>query len=590
MTSVTEELTQTLDEAKLDEYQPGRSYLIADVGSATTTVTLYDIVEGQYRLVGHGSSQTTSGSPWYDITRGMQQAISQISDATGRTLLNDQGNLLRPRRPHGVGVDEFGATISVAPPLRVLVAGLLEDVSVASARRALESVPAQEVDSFCVTDKRDRTAQFLAMLEQPIDVILLVGGTDGGADKQMTTLFDTIAIGLGLMEDVDRPTIIYAGNADLRNSVEQSFGELTEVYLAENIRPEIDKERLDHVIGLLTEMYLAKKVGQIRGSDGLQEWSSIPVGLTPHSFVGISEFFAALYEARILCLDVGRSQLTVATAEPGDVNLLIFSDLAVGEQGLGLELEQELGFLSSWSPKFDEDSIRDYFKDKSIKQASVPLTVDSFRLEQGHLSQLVGQAIRHVARSWKWEPGWRVPEIRSLILRGSVLTNSPKPKLTILALLNALQPIGVFEIIADKYSVLAAMGLLAPLEPEMVIQVLNSGVLDRWGWVVVPSGRSRSGDSIIEVRIESEGVDNLRMKVTHGSLEVFPLPTNRQAVVTLVPASGIDIGHGRGRTRKIKVLGASIGLVVDARGRPVPDLDKESRREQLAEWMEAVGA
>jgi len=590
MTSVAEELSQTLDETTPDENQSGRSYLIADVGSATTTVTLFDTVEGQYRLVGYGSSQTTSGSPWYDITRGMQQAISQISDATGRTLLNDQGNLLRPRRPHGVGVDEFGAAISVAPPLRVLVAGLLEDVSVASARRALESVPAQEVDCFFITDQRDKTAQFLAMLEQPIDVILLVGGTDGGADKQMVTLFDTIAIGLELLEAVDRPIIIYAGNVDLRNGVEQSFGELTEVYMAENIRPEIDIERLDHVIGMLTEMYLVKKVSQIRGSDGLQEWSSIPVGLTPHSFVGISEFFAALYEAKILCLDVGRSQLTVATAEPGDVNLLIFTDLGVGEQGLGLEVEQGLEFLSSWSPEFDEDSIRDYFKDKSIKQDSLPLTEDSFRLEQGRLSQMVGHAVRQVARSWKWEPGWRVPEIRSLILRGSILTNSPKPKMTILALLNALQPIGVFEIMADKYSVLAAMGLLAPSEPELVIQVLNSGVLDRWGWVVVPSGRSRSGDSILEVRIESEGVDNLRMKVARGALEVFPLPASRQAIVTLSPASGIDIGYGRGKTRKIKVHGASVGLVVDARSRPIPNLDGDAKRKHLEEWMEAIGA
>jgi hypothetical protein len=321
----------------------------------------------------------------------------------------------------------------------------------------------------------------------------------------------------------------------------------------------------------------------------LQEWSSIPIGLTPHSFVGISEFFAALYEARILCLDVGNSQLTVATAEPGDVNLLILSDLGIGEHGSGIETEQDLEFLSSWSPQFDEDSIRDYFKDKSIKQATVPLTESSFRLEQGYLSHVVGQAVQRVARSWNWEPGWRIPEIRSLILRGSALANSPKPKMTILALLNALQPIGVFEIMADKYSVLAAMGLLAPSEPEIVVQVLNSGVLDRWGWVVVPGGRSRSGDSILEVRIESEGVDNLRMQVEHGALEVFPLPASRQAVVTLVPASGIDIGYGRGKTRKIKVHSSSVGLVVDARGRPLPDMDEDSRQEQLEHWMEAMG-
>ncbi|MGD2050116.1 MAG: glutamate mutase L, partial [Chloroflexota bacterium] len=237
MTDVVEDVPLTVEQTDEPETRYGRSYLMADIGSSTTTVALFDFVQGKYRLLSRSATMTTAGPPWFDVSHGLQQAINQISDATGRLLSNEQGSLLRPRRANGNGIDEFGVVVSAGPPLRVLVAGLLEEVSIRSARNVLESLYAEEVDCFHVADSRGRPAQVMALLKSEPDIILLVGGTDGGADIQLEDLLETLAMAINLMDESGRPAIVFAGNIELREKVRKSLGELTDIYYTDNVRP-----------------------------------------------------------------------------------------------------------------------------------------------------------------------------------------------------------------------------------------------------------------------------------------------------------------------------------------------------------------
>ena len=86
------------------------------------------------------------------------------------------------------------------------------------------------MDCFYVGDQRDRSAQILDLIKCEPDVILLVGGTDGGADEQLTHLIETLAIGLNLLDSTERPVVFFAGNAELRPLVKEALGEYTDVY------------------------------------------------------------------------------------------------------------------------------------------------------------------------------------------------------------------------------------------------------------------------------------------------------------------------------------------------------------------------
>ncbi len=570
----------------------GRSYLVADCGHSHTTVTLFEQVEGYYRLIGRGKALTTSGPPWYDLSRGLQQAISQISDATGRPLLNEQGGLIRPNRPDGAGVDEFGAVVSVGEPTRVLVAGLLGDYSIASARKALQAVYANEVDCFSYADDRDGPAQVMALLKLRPDIILLVGGTDGGADRQLTGMMGTLARGIELLGSGERPAILYAGNAALRPRVKAILGDLTDVYLAENVRPELKTERLDHTIGLLEEIHLADKVSKVPGTDGLQEWSTLPIKSTAHAFAGIAEFFAALKRGRVICVDVGSDQVTLAAVEPDKVDLLIRGDLGLGRPIAGLLADDDLPELACWQKsEADVASIQDFLLNKSLHPATTPMSDEDLRLELGIIRRILSQVVKDASGTMTWLASASGRQTKQLLLRGSALVDRPQRRLALLSVLDALQPTGIFEVSADTSGVLPAMGLLAFEDPEMVVQVLGSGALNRWGWVIVPQGRGRSGQPALRLTVQSEDLEELPMEVRFGELEIMPLFSDKPAEVTIQPAGGFDVGFGRGKIGKVTIRGGSIGLVVDARGRPLPSpADPQARRDLYQKWLQKIGA
>src|SRR5579863_7776668 len=98
------------------------SLLVADCGSVFTKVSLFGLVEGQYRLMARGEAATTIKPPQEDITTGVIQAINVIEFITGRRFISD-GRILSPEQENGDGVDVFIATISGGGPLRLSVLG-----------------------------------------------------------------------------------------------------------------------------------------------------------------------------------------------------------------------------------------------------------------------------------------------------------------------------------------------------------------------------------------------------------------------------------------------------------------------------------
>src|SRR6266581_4115043 len=102
------------------------SLLVADCGSVFTKVSLFGLVEGQYRLMARGEAPTTITPPQEDISEGVIQAINVIEFITGRHFVAD-GRIISPEREDGEGVDVFIASISAGGPLRLAILGAVSE-------------------------------------------------------------------------------------------------------------------------------------------------------------------------------------------------------------------------------------------------------------------------------------------------------------------------------------------------------------------------------------------------------------------------------------------------------------------------------
>ena len=86
------------------------------------------------------------------------------------------------------------------------------------------------------------------------------------------------------------------------------------------------------------------------------------------------------------------------------------------------------------------------------------------------------------------------------------------------------------------------------------------------------------------------------MEVPYGAIQVIPLRPDQHASLTVKPAPGFRVGSGEpGKPLKTQagqeVKGGLVGLIIDARGRPLRlPADADVRRSVIQRWWSALDA
>jgi hypothetical protein len=81
----------------------------------------------------------------------------------------------------------------------------------------------------------------------------------------------------------------------------------------------------------------------------------------------------------------------------------------------------------------------------------------------------------------------------------------------------------------------------------------------------------------------------LEDSIPFGDIRLVPLDVNQEAGIELTPARGFDFGAGDGKKVTGQVKGGVVGLMLDARGRPISIAkDEVARVRQIQTWAQAV--
>jgi hypothetical protein len=141
---------------------------------------------------------------------------------------------------------------------------------------------------------------------------------------------------------------------------------------------------------------------------------------------------------------------------------------------------------------------------------------------------------------------------------------------------------------------ISQLGAVATVAPVAAVQVNeNDAVMHRLGTCVVPFGDMQPGQVALKVEVEYSNGRKVSVEVAGGSIEVVPLQLNEQALLSLYPAPTVDVGLGPGERARAaeEIDGGLVGLVIDARGRPlVMAQDDAERQARLLQWMQVIGA
>jgi hypothetical protein len=574
------------------------SLLAIDVGEVNTRAALFDIVEGRYRFLAIGSAPTTAAAPYNHIGEGIRLAIDNLQEITGRRFIGGDDRLIMPGRLDGTGVDTFVATQSAGPPLKVVAMGLLEDVSLESARHLATTTYAEVVETISLNDRRKPEVRLDTLFSLRPDVIIVAGGSEGGATQAVTRLIESISLACSLLPRQHRPEVIFAGNQAVVDRVRSGLHRQANLHLAPNIRPALEFERLDPAQPHVVNAYRAVRARQIPGVAELDAWTGRRLMPTATAFGRMIRFLSKVYDPSkgVLGVDVGASALTVAASFVGELTLGVYPQLGLG-RGLSASLEKSpINQIMRWLPiEVGEDYVRDYIQNKSLYPGSLPVTTEDLVIEYTLARQVIRSGVLQASHRFpksagRSRPGM-LPWFEPIVACGSVLSNAPTYAQTLLTLLDSLQPTGVTTLVLDQNNLSAALGAAAGINPVLAVQVLESSTFLSLATVISPVTSARPGTPILRLRVTYESGDETSLDIKQGSLEALPLPLGQSARLRLQPLQRADVGlGGPGHGGSVRVVGGALGVVIDARGRPlrIPE-DIGRRRDLFKKWLWTLG-
>ena len=369
--------------------------------------------------------------------------------------------------------------------------------------------------------------------------------------------------------------------------------------MAPNVRPSWEVEQLGPAQAQLVQVHRQSRLRQMPGASDLDSWSGGGLMATSSAFGRTIRFISKEYahsRKGVLGIDVGGSTTTLAAGFGGDLSLTVMPTHGMGEGLAGLLELSSVEDVLRWLPfETDANSIREYIYNKVAFPSTIPATVEDLAIEHALATQILQTTLKRALRSFPVTAGRMLPDLlpwfEPIIAAGRVFTHAPHAGQAVLMLLNGLQPVGVTTIALDQNNLSASLGAAAEISPLLTIQALDATNFLNLGTVITPVGRAAPGTPVLRVKVNYANGNETTVDVKNGSLEVIPVPTAQSARLQVQPLHRFDVGMGGpGVGGKVEVVGGALGVIIDARGRPLMlPQDAQRRIELVKKWLWTLG-
>ena len=585
-----------------------RVILATDCGSTTTKAILIQKIGDEYRQTHRGEAPTTVEAPFEDVTMGVLNSVAEVSELSGRKLIDENGQLIQPAADNE-GCDIYISTSSAGGGLQMMVAGVVRKMTAESAERAALGAGAIVMDVIASNDRRLPHEQIERIRQLRPDMILLSGGTEGGNKTQVVELAEIVSaadprprLGTGF-----KLPIIYAGNHAVISEIEKNLKEKTDLYTVENIRPSLEVENLRPAREKIHELFMEHVMAQAPGYRKLMSWTSAPIMPTPGAVGSILKTIAEQQGIQAVGVDIGGATTDVFSMFSGEFNRTVSANLGMSYSISNVLAEAGLENIMRWMPvDMDERDYRNRVKNKMIRPTTIPQTLDELIFEQAIAKEALRLAFEHhksFATKLKGvqqqrtigdtfaqiESGASLVNMMKLDLlvgSGGVLSHAPRMHQTAVMLVDAFLPEGVTRLAKDSIFMMPHLGVLAQVHPKAATEVFEKDCLIYLGTVVAPTGIGKPGKECFSYALEMPDGAKLEGSISFGKVRFIPLGENQVAKFTAKPARGFDLGEGKGNPITTLIFGGTVGILLDARGRPLRiPMEREERTKTLMDWM-----
>ena len=585
-----------------------------DCGSTTTKAILIEKRGDEYRQTYRGEAPTTVEAPFEDVTRGVLNAFAELEELSGRKILDGE-KIITPAQGN-TGVDIYISTSSAGGGLQMMVAGAVKTMSAQSAQKAALGAGAIVMDVIASNDKRLPHEKIERIRDLRPDMILLSGGTDGGTVSHVVELAEFIGAAnprprLGMTFQLP---VIYAGNKEARDRVSDVLKDKTALRITDNLRPLLEMENLGPARLEIQNLFLEHVMAHAPGYKKLMSWTGVPIMPTPGAVGEMIQAIARKDNINVVGVDIGGATTDVFSVFDGIFNRTVSANFGMSYSISNVIAETGIENIIRWLPfEIDEADIRNRIKNKMIRPTTIPQLLEDLILEHAiarealrlsfvqHKALAVGlkgvQKLKDMSESFD-----RVTEEETLIKMnnldlivgsGGVLSHAPRRSQAMMMMIDAFQPQDITMIAVDSIFMMPHLGVLSTINEKAATEVFEKDCLIYLGPCISLTNSGKFGSHCLDCVITYSDGKRTEDSLSLGEIKVFELKEGEKAKVEISPANKFDLGEGKGKKLVKEVVGGVVGLVIDARGRPLyPDCSKgkEPMEKVLSKWSRAFDA
>ena len=585
--------------------------LATDCGSTTTKAILIQKVGNEYRQTHRGEAPTTVEEPFADVTMGVVNSATEVGELSGRRVIDEKGQIIRPANGKD-GVDIYISTSSAGGGLQMVVAGVVKEMTAASAKRAALGAGAIVMDTIASNDKRKPHEQIQKIRELRPDMVLVSGGTDGGDTKKVTEIAELIAPAKPQPRfgGQYKLPVIFAGNKDAAPIIQKTFDPAEfDLSVVENLRPVLERENLGPARDRIHDVFLEHVMAHAPGYDKLISWADAPIMPTPGAVGNILQTIAKTQGINAVGVDIGGATTDVFSVFDGTFNRTVSANLGMSYSISNVCAEATMPKILRWVHfDMDERELRNRVKNKMIRPTTIPQTREALVFEQAVAREALRLAYlqhKEFATTLKGVQQQRTVgdlftqqqsgqtivdnmKLDLLVASGGVLSHAPRMHQTAAMLIDAFEPEGFTTLAKDSIFMMPHLGVLAEVHPKAAMEVFEKDCLIYLGTCVAAKGLGKSGKPCFRYNIKGATL-NASGEIAFGEVKLLPLGEGEVATVSIEPEKGFDFGAGPGKRMERQVKGGTVGLILDGRGRPLglPE-DRTTCQRTMGGWVKAM--
>ena len=549
--------------------------VITDVGSTATKAILLDISSQIPALVALASHPTTVELPQNDVCIGIREACKALEEKAGIQLFeNAEGLSFLPEV-------QYLSSSSAGGGLQILVIGLTLFDSASSAQRAAYGAGGVILDTFAINDGRQAAEQMMAMRNLHPDMILLSGGTDGGALSSVLRLAEILRVAKPLPKyetDTPIPTL-YAGNSEAADLVKKMIGKDFDLHILPNLRPKMDVENLAPTQETIRDLFMENVMERAPGYYKLKQITQGDIIPTPLGVLNTLSLFDRQAQRNIFAFDVGGATTDVFSQIQGHLQRTVSANLGMSYSALNVLKEStEEGFMNMLGEGFTADDVRNYIGNKCLNPTLLPMTEAEKQIEKTLATQAIRLAlIRHQEMHFNQEKigflervtsndvdgfdfkfnyqvyekryQFQQSDIDLIIASGGVFAHLDDPLDAALIVINAISPKGITEIKIDKDFISPHIGVLSEVNPEVASQLLAQDCLQSVAWHIAPIFTKGQKKAFLSYKVN--GVDK---QLPANSLMILPAGEKE---ITFQLSASVNLGnskHSQGMSTCLPVI------------------------------------